>query len=260
MSGMSVPIDFGRTASDYDRYRTGFPDSFYERIVGAGWIAPGMRALDIGTGTGTLALGLAARGLDVVGLDPSPEMLEAARQRAAELGLDVRFVEGVAEETREESGAFDLVTAGHCWWWFDVARVIAEAERVLGADGRLLIANFSYLPTPGSAAEASEHLVLAHNPGWPKAGESGIRAEQVADLDAAGFRDVASFSYVEPVTFTHETWRGRMRSCNGVGPSLPPAGVAAFDRELAALLAERFPGALVIQHRAFVATGRVPER
>lgn len=251
-------VDFSPTADDYDRYRPPFPRSFYARLEAEGWIAPRLRALDIGTGTGTLALALATRGLQVVALDPSAAMLDAARGRASTHSLDVRFVEARAEDTGLDPGAFDLVTAGHCWWWLDAPHAIAEARRVLKPGGRLLLANFSYLPTPGSVAEASERLILQHNPGWPKAGESGIRAEQVADLDAAGFDDVVSFSWVEPVAFTHEAWRGRMRSCNGVGASLAPEGVAAFDRALAELLAGSFPHALVVPHRLFVATGRAP--
>ncbi len=251
-------VDFGPTATDYDRFRPGFPPSFYDRLTGLAWIAPKQRALDIGTGTGTLALGLAARGLDVVGLDPSKPMLEAARRRAADRGLDVRFVEGLAEHTGLEAKGFDLITAGHCWWWLDPVRATTEAKRLLADGGRLLMANFSYIPAPGSVAEASERLILTHNPGWGKAGESGVWQSQVRDLDAAGFLGVESFSYVEPVTFTHEAWRGRMRSCNGIGASLKRTEVEAFDRALATLLEAWFPGDLLVPHRVFVATGRRP--
>ena len=46
-----------------------------------------------------------------------------------------------------------------------------------------------------------------------------------------------------------------MRTCNGVGAALPPEQVERFDADLAALLAEEFPGDLVIPHRVFAATG-----
>jgi len=98
-------------------------------------------------------------------------------------------------------------------------------------------------------------LVLAHNPGWPKAGESGIFEDQVRALDQGGFVDVESFSYLETVCFTHQAWRGRMRACNGVGAALDPPAVEAFDRDLANLLERAFPGELLIPHRVFVATG-----
>ena len=213
-----------------------------------------MRALDLGTGTGKFALGLATRGLDVVGLDPSAALLDVARRRAAGLGADARFVEGTAEETGAGSASFDLVTAAQCWWWLDAERAIAEMKRVVKVDGRLLIANFCYLPLTGSVAARTESLILEHNPGWPKAAESGIFESQVRDFDSGGFRQVESFSYVEPVTFTHEGWRGRIRACNGVGAALEPAAVEAFDRALAIMLAEDFAGELVIPYRVFVVT------
>ncbi len=216
-----------------------------------------MRALDLGTGTGSLALGLAKRGLDVVGLDPSTALLEVARRRASELGVAVRFVEGAAENTQVDAATFDIVTAGQCWWWFDAELTVAEAKRALKPEGRLLIANFCYLALAGSVAGRTESLILKHNPGWPKAGESGIFENQVRVLDGGGFRQVESFSYVESVPFSHDRWRGRIRACNGVGAALEPAAVAAFDRELASLLVEEFPGELLVPHRVFIATARL---
>jgi ubiquinone/menaquinone biosynthesis C-methylase UbiE len=50
-------IDFGRQAEDYDRFRPGFPESFFLRLAARGWTRPGQRALDLGTGTGALAPG-----------------------------------------------------------------------------------------------------------------------------------------------------------------------------------------------------------
>jgi ubiquinone/menaquinone biosynthesis C-methylase UbiE len=250
--------DFGRTVGDYERYRPGFPDSLYHRLSAAGWIASGLRTLDLGTGTGSLALGLARRGLDVVGIDPSDEMLDVARRRCVDLGLEANFVQGRAEDTGLEASRFDLVTAGQCWWWLDARLALAETARILRPGGRMVIANFSYVPTPGSVAEATEGVILTHNPEWPKAGESGLFESQVRDLDAAGFPDVESFSYLEPVVFAHEEWRGRMRACSGVGASLDHAAVQAFDRDLADLLTRAFPPPLEVLHRVFVVSGRRP--
>lgn len=51
----------------------------------------GQRIVDVGTGTGRAAMGLARAGASVVGLDASAEMLDVARGRAAEAGLDITF-------------------------------------------------------------------------------------------------------------------------------------------------------------------------
>lgn len=248
-------IDFGRTVGDYEQYRPGFPESFFDRLADEGWMESGQRVLDLGTGTGTLALGFADRGLAATGLDMAPELLAAARQSAADRGVSARFIEGRAETTGQCDNSFDLVSAGQCWWWFDSAAAIAEASRVLVPGGRLLIASFSYLPLPGSVAGRTEELIVGHNPGWTKAGWPGIHPDHVDALDAGGFMDVESFSYVVDVPFTHQSWRGRIRTCNGVGSALPTEEVDAFDADLATMLAHEFPGDLSVSHRVFAASG-----
>ncbi len=253
-------IDFGRTAADYERYRPGFPASLFDRLERLRWIEPGMRALDLGTGTGALALAFAERGLRVTGLDLSPDLLGVARRVAADRGLDATFRQGRAEDTGLPGGSFDLVTAGQCWWWFDSDLAAREAVRLLAPGGRLLICDFSYLLLPGNVCTRSEELVIEHNPGWPMAGWRGIHPEQVEALDVAGFRQVESFSYTVDVPFSHEAWRGRMRTCNGIGTSLEPAQVDAFDRDLAALLASEYPGELSVPHRVFAVSGLRPRR
>ncbi len=248
-------IDFGRAAVDYDRFRPGFPDGFFDRLLEDGWITPGQTVLDLGTGTGTLALGFAARGMDAIGLDIAPDLLEAAQRTALDRGLNARFVEGRAEETGQPGAAYDVVSAGQCWWWFDESAAIAEVQRVLKPGGRLIIAAFSYLPLPGTVAGRTEDLILEHNPGWPKAGWRGVHPEQIEAMDRSGFTDIESFSYVIEVPFVHEAWRGRMRTCNGVGSALETKEVERFDRDLASLLSDEFPGGLSIPHRVFAASG-----
>ena len=253
-------IDFGRKAGDYERFRPGFPDSFLHRLENDGWITAGQRVLDLGTGTGTLALGFAARGLEATGLDIAPELLEVARGRGRDRDLPVRFVEGRAEATGQDDAGFNIVSAGQCWWWFDSDAALSEAVRVLAPNGRLIICAFSYLPLPGTVALSTEDLILEHNPGWSQGGWRGVHPEHVEALDRGGFQQVESFSYVVDVSFSHEAWRGRVRTCNGVGSALNADEVERFDSELADLLASEFSGDLTVRHRVFAASGIRPER
>jgi SAM-dependent methyltransferase len=251
-------IDFGRRADDYDEHRPGFPPPFFDEVATRGWIPTAGAALDLGTGTGSLALEWARRGLTVTALDVAPELLDVVARRAASEGLEVRALHAAAEDTGLADASIDLVTAGPCWWWFDAAKAAEECWRILRPGGRLLICNFSYLALPGSAAERTEQLVLSHNPGWPKAGWRGVHPEQVEALDVAGFADVASFSFTVDVPFSHLGWRGRMRTCNGVGSALDADAVERFDIELTQLLAAEFPDPFLVRHRVFAVSGVLP--
>jgi SAM-dependent methyltransferase len=78
------------------------------RRVGA---APGRELLDVATGSGNVALAAAKSGASVTGLDITPELLDAARRRAAAAGAQIEFVEGDAEQLPFADSSFDLVTS-----------------------------------------------------------------------------------------------------------------------------------------------------
>ena len=119
MADWTEKVDFGKTADDYARHRAGFPGSFFQRISDLGIARPGLRALDLGTGTGTVARGLAQLGLSVTGLDPSDDLTAQARALDAAAGVEIDYVTAKAEDTGQPEGHFDLVTAGQCWHWFE---------------------------------------------------------------------------------------------------------------------------------------------
>ena len=119
-------IDFGRTAQDYGRHRAGFPPDFFARIAPWGIGVPQQEVLDLGTGTGSMARGFALRGCRVTGLDPARAMMDQARELDQAAGVTVRYVCASAEASGLPDSAFDVVSAGQCWHWFD--RKLAAAE------------------------------------------------------------------------------------------------------------------------------------
>jgi len=252
-----VGVDFGRTAKDYAAHRAGFPKELFDRLAAMGIGRSGQRLLDLGTGTGSLARGFARRGASVVGVDPAEPLLVEARRLSQHEGVQVDYREGRAEDIDAPDGAFDVVSAGQCWHWFDRPAAAAECMRVLGADGTLAICYFDWLPLPGNVVASTEALILEHNPEWPAAGGLGMYPLWTLDVAEAGFTGLETFSFDVDVSYNHDAWRGRIRASAGVAASLPPDAVAAFDRELATLLKQDFPGEpLAVPHRVWALVAR----
>src|SRR5919198_2606601 len=95
------------------------------------------RALDVGTGAGTLALAFAPLVREVVGVDVVPELLERARRTAP---ANVTFVEGDATKLPFESGSFELSCSRRTL--HHIARpeyAVAELARVTAPGGRIFV-------------------------------------------------------------------------------------------------------------------------
>lgn len=244
-----VAVNFGPTAHDYARYRTGFPPELFDGLAARGVGLPGHRVVDVGTGTGVLARAFAAAGCTVAGVDVAPELLaEAERCGAGEAA--VSYHRAPAEDTGLPAGAWDVVSAGQCWHWFDRPRAIAEARRLLTTGGALVICYRDFSTEPGTVGAASLQLARTYNPDWPEVGGLAENPHWRDELAAAGFGDLHGFAFDTVVPFTHEAWRGRMRSASGIGATLTPDRINAFDADLARLLHDRFPDQpLQIPHR-----------
>ena len=110
-------------------------------------LVPGQRVLDLGCGTGTLALMAAERepGLDLIGLDADPEILARARRKAAAAGVEIQFDQGLSTELPYGDASFDRVCSTlffHHLKPADKRRTANEVARVLKPAGELHVADF----------------------------------------------------------------------------------------------------------------------
>lgn len=177
---------------------------------------PGDRCLDIGTGAGHTAAGLAATGALVIGLDPARGMLDAARERYGHLA-NLGFVEASGDATGFEDDAFDIVTARHTLHHHtDPAATLSEIARVLRPGGRFVLVDEA---TPDQASDA-----------WLDAVERArdathVRAYTMSEwrsmLEAAGLNVIVGDLETEYVLDVR-SWVARMH--------LPPNGAAEVAR------------------------------
>lgn len=143
---------FDRAAELYDRVRPGFPAPALD------WILPpgARRVLDLGAGTGKLTEALVARGVDVVALDPAPNMLASLQAKLP--GVATRVA--TAEATGLPAAGVDAVVVGSAFHWF--ARPDAEREmaRVLRPGG--VVGLLWNLRDPASVTVQAFHEAQAH--------------------------------------------------------------------------------------------------
>jgi ubiquinone/menaquinone biosynthesis C-methylase UbiE len=148
--------DFGKIAESIQTHA----DEFVGRLP----IIPGLRVLDVASGTGNLSVPAAQRGAKVSGLDIAPNLVAAAKARATGAGLNIDFQEGDAEQLPYDDAAFDMVMSMY-GVMFAAHPDLAAAEllRVCAPGGTIALANW----TPGGFIGQMLKTVGAHVPPPP---------------------------------------------------------------------------------------------
>jgi SAM-dependent methyltransferase len=114
---------FKGAAPYYARYRPGYPPELLVRLAAAAGLDGTGRLLDLGCGTGHVAVPLSRYVQEVVAVDVEPEML-------AELPAGIEAVQGRAEDVDESWGAFRLATIGRALHWMDRPVVMERLARI----------------------------------------------------------------------------------------------------------------------------------
>lgn len=162
--------------------------AFRDKIAALACLAPGERVLDIGCGTGSLALAakrsVGAAGA-VCGIDASPEMIARARKKAAKAGIEIAFQEGAAQALPFAAAQFDAVLSTVMLHHLSRSArkdCAEEMRRVLKPGGRALAVDFAATPRAQHGPLAHLH----HRHGHVSLEEIGTT------LSAAGLNTIAS--------------------------------------------------------------------
>ena len=135
---------FDAVGPEWDSLRKVFGDDALRSRAVTRLIAPGLRVVDVGTGTGILAGELARLGLSVIAVDHSPRMLDAARAKFAEEGLvGVELRQGEAGALPIETGSVDAAFAHMVLHYLpSPADAIREMARVVRPGGVVIAVDF----------------------------------------------------------------------------------------------------------------------
>jgi len=218
------------------------------KLVAFAGIEPGLRVLDVGCGTGVVAMTAARKGARVTGADLTPALLERARENASIMGLEVEFHESDVEALPFAEGSFDVVVSqfGHMFAP-NPAQATAEMLRVLKPGGTIA---FSTWP-PELMIGRFFALLASYGPPAPAGATSPIlwgEPSVVRERLGSAVRNLTfdrAMMRVQTLSVQHQ----RHAFETGVGPmsvvmkalsATDPARLAQLRQELDALFEEYF--------------------
>jgi len=150
-------------------------------------LQPGHRVLDIGCGTGTLAVLIKRRHPDVeiIGIDPDPKALARARHKAARAGISIQFDQGFGDELPYPQSSFDRVFSSFMFHHLppeERVTTLGAVHRVLKPGGRLHLLDFE-------RPESGAHGFIARLFHSSERMKDNSEGRVLSLMKQAGFRD-----------------------------------------------------------------------
>jgi len=136
---------FKGTAWYYAKYRLGYPQSFFDHLVTSFNLDKASRVLDLGTGTGQIAIPMAALVKEVVAVDPEKEMLEEGKNQSEQKQVtNITWLQSKAEDISSELGIFKATTIGAAFHWMEQDKVLEKVYELTESGGGVaIVANVS---------------------------------------------------------------------------------------------------------------------
>lgn len=148
-----MPHRHRAAASHYIVGRPPYAPRLIARVAALTGLRRSQRVLDLGCGPGPLALAFAPLAVEVVAVDPEPEMLRAARQAAG--SLPIRFLQGSSYDLGPGFGQFHLTVMGRSFHWMDRAETLRRLDTLIDPDGAVVLFGDTHPDLPDNAWRAA---------------------------------------------------------------------------------------------------------
>jgi len=137
MTKVKNELSFDLTASDYSKYRPGYPEEMFKDIIKITGISSESNILDIGSGTGQAAIPLLEKGYSVTCLEPGKNLISLLKKNTEQFEK-FNCVNSTFEEWRCVK-QLDLIIAGTSFHWLDLKLSLPKIEKILKPSGNLCL-------------------------------------------------------------------------------------------------------------------------
>jgi SAM-dependent methyltransferase len=250
---MTVEDVFVGTSSFYAAYRPAYPTELLDFLIGR--LPHGGRLVDLGAGTGELAIPLSPYVGEVWAVDPSAEMVEWGRRKAKAAGRDnITWVIQTAEDLTVPEASVDLVTIGAAFHWMD--------KRLVGGDvyhwlrpGRTLAVTGPNSTWAGT--EPWQQLTIGVIRRWlgekRRAGTGAFRVQERHEeaMAGIGFQDVQELEFPVELRWTLDDFVGYLYSSSYASHKVLGDRRHAFESDLRRTLLDHDPSGIYTETLRF---------
>ena len=238
---------FDVAASDYGRYRSGYPAEVVDDVVTASRLRPGSRVLEIGCGTGQLSVPLAQHGAELVAVEVGPNLAAIARRNLADFPA-VRIEVSGFEEWPLPAEPFDAVVSASALHWIDPSVRFSKPAQALKPGGTLVVVHAHHVKggTPGFFRDTQPFYLrwdLSDDPFFepPSPGDAPIMYPELEERREFG--RVQRHRFEIPKRHTTDSYVGWLKTDSLVS-SLDHPSRQGFLDDIGALIDSKYDGSV----------------
>jgi len=239
--GSSYKDTFRGTAWYYARYREGYTGEFFKHIREKFNLQKGDRVLDLGCGTGQIAIPISPFVREVMAMDPEPEMIKEGKEQAELANArNIVWIEGGSEDLpglRDKLGVFRLIAVGTSFHWMDREKTLDELYSIVTDDGGIVIVwNTSIWTKDRNEWQAAVHDVIKKWLGEKRRAGSGYfqviprRFEEF--VSESKFHDMEEWKYHWIMSLGLDEVIGNLYSTSMANPHVLGDKKEAFEKDL----------------------------